>query len=303
MVMKRVLNIVLSVFLFCIMPSCTEDYNLELDETDVRYLCVQTILTDFPSTQVISLTESVHYKGKEIPPAVSGARVSVTDGGSVVEFEEDPDTPGIYKSPEGFACQNGHRYDLRIERNTEEGLCVYESSSTMPAFGFDIEAIDYKYSPSLMDSLWTIGIWGTDSPNEDYYLVNSVVNGNVHPFRGATSVSDYYFNGASVKGYPICMMNQTWERAKEVSPSFKPFETGDVVSLMVYGMDEKFYDYWSAFSSQSSSMTIPIIGTHPANLEGNISGKNVVGYFAVCPVRLVSVLVDDPYRTEFIYGK
>ena len=282
--------------------SCSEKYEIKKSASETTFLAVESILSDIPGIQTVKLTESIPYSGQDVPKVVSGAVVTVADAqeNTFVRYIEDPQQPGVYFSPENYCGLTGHTYNLKIERQTEEGTKTYEASSTMREFGFDIRKVDYKYSDNLLDSLWTIGVWGTDNPQSDYYLILPAVNGYSYPMDYSLPLEDHFFSGATVAGYSIAVLNQTFENVKIYGPCAKPLETGDVVSLVLYDMPEDFYQYMSALVQSASAISIPIISSQPANLPTNLVGDNVVGFFSACPSRVVSCVVDDPYRTKYI---
>lgn len=282
--------------------SCSEKYEINKPASEITYLAVESIISDVPGTQTVKLTESIPYAGRNEVKGVSGAVVTVSDvrENTSVRFAEHPEHPGVYCSPADYSGLADHTYHLKIERDTDDGPKVYDAYSTMRRFGFDIQKIDYKYTNTLADSVWTLGVWGTDDPDVDNYMVIPAVNGYSYPIGSALPLPDKYFNGAKVWGFPITVLTQTWRNVKEYGLCSKPLETGDIVTLVVYDMPKDFYYYMTDLVNSASTISIPIISSQPANLPTNLSGDNVVGFFSTCAVRQVSCVVDDPYRTKFL---
>lgn len=299
---KNTLYIIAVAAVFLTASSCSEKYEIKKPASEITYLAVEALLSDMPGVQTVKLSESIPYTGKNESKSVSGAKVTVSDSEekTIVSYTEDPENSGLYCSPRNFFGKIGHTYNLRIERDTEDGPQVYEATSKMREFGFDIQKIDYKYTDSLLDSLWTIGVWGTDGAAADYYLVLPIVNGQPYPMDYTIPLEDKYFSGATVTGYPITVLSQTWQNVKVYGQCAKPLETGDIISLLVYDMPSNFYKYMLALVESASAVSIPIISSQPANLPSNLRGENVVGFFSACPTRLVSCFVDDPYRNKFL---
>lgn len=299
---KNIIHIIIYILALVLAVSCSEKYEIKKAASEITYLAVESIISDIPSVQTVKLTESLPYTGKGTVKGVSGAIVTVTDQetNTSVRFTENPESPGEYCSPDMYCGVLGHTYDLKIERNTEDGPQTYEASSTMRNFGLNVEKIDYKYTPSLVDSMWTVGAWGADDSGKDNYLILPMVNGYPYPITSALPLGDHYFSGAVVAGYPIMVLYQSWEAVKMYGPCAKPLETGDIVSLVVYDMPEDFHEFMFSLFESSSAVSIPIISSQPANLPSNMKGKNVVGYFSTCPCRIFSCVVDDPYRTKFL---
>ena len=287
--------------------SCSDPFDLKTKTADRTYLCVETVLTNIPSVQTINLSESIDYQSDSDAPKVSGATVTVSDGTSVVTFTEREDRPGSYSSPRGFACQSGKTYCLEIDCRLSDGTDRhYEASSSMEEVGFDIEAVDYKYLGSVMDSTWVLGVWGTDRPATNYFLITTAVNGVTSPLTSLVDRSmlmpDTYFNASRVNGFPIGYMYQTAAQMEKYGDCAKPLEEGDIVSLVVYSLTKDYYDFIMAMTSSATGISIPIISSQPANLPTNITGDDAMGYFAVCPVTMVSCKVEDPFRTEYAYN-
>ena len=274
---------------------CSEPFDLGERDCTQTYLCVESLLTDFPGVQTVRLTESVPYDSKQAAPAVSGAAVSVSDGTTTVRFEESSAEKGLYCSPRGYCGEQGKTYTLNIEHDGK----AYKAKAEMPVFGFDIKGIDYKYTGSLLDSLWTIYVWGNDAPGDNYYLVSAAVNGNSYPLNLSLPVPDYYFDGSIIDAFPIAILSQGAEMESLYGPCAKPLEQGDLLTLVCYEIPRDYFNFIFDMQSNTSAVSIPILTSQPANLYSNIEGDNAVGYFAVCSVRSASCIVDDPYRTTF----
>lgn len=271
--------------------SCTEVYHVNIESSDKRFLVVEAYLTDMPMVQTVKLTESLPFSGKDEVNGITGAKVTMSDGTRSVSYTETGS--GIYSSPDFYFGEEGKTYTLSIE--TSDGK-TYSASSRMGKFGFDIEKIDYKYSPTFSDNTWTIGAWGHNSAG-NYYMVNTAVNGVSYPMDHATSLDDKYFSNASLYGYPIAYMSQG--AVEEYGECAKPLEAGDIVSLICYDMPQDYYEFTVAYSNAVSSVSIPILSSQPANVPTNIQGENALGYFAACPMRIVSCLVTDPFKEDF----
>ena len=287
-----------------LLASCSDPFDLRTKTADKTYLCVETVLTNLPSVQTINLSESIDYQSTSDAPKISGAAVTVSDGETEITFAERSDKPGSYSSPAGFSCQPGRTYSLSVDCTMSDGSQRhYEAKSSMEEVGFDIEAIDYKYLGTIMDSTWVLGVWGADRPATNYFLITTAVNGVTSPLTSMVDRSmlmpDTYFNASYVSGFPIGYMYQTSQQMAKYGNCAKPLEKDDTVSLVVYSLTEDYYDFIMAMTSAATGTSIPIISSQPANLPTNITGGDAMGYFAVCPVTVVSCKVDDPFKTEF----
>ena len=286
--MKKYLIALLLPFL----AACTEKVDLRSRSDYHEYLAVEATLTDrSEDPQRITLSRTISYFRQEAQPMVRGASVQVND----VVFQEKE--PGIYEAPEGYACQEGVRYQLRIR--LQEGD-EYEAEATMPENGFRLDAVDYAYAGGKTmdsDSLWTLAIWGYEKEIESFFLLTHAVNGLYPPFSSAVVSDDKFFNNADVAGFPITGLLQSEVLRKQYGECYKYLEAGDVLTQEIWTLDKGYYDYLVALSM--GGVSIPLFTPQPANVPTNIRGEQVLGYFAVCPVSRASVTVDDPFRPYF----
>ena len=278
--------------LACILCACTEKVDLRSRSDYHDYLAVEATLTDRPEDpQQIVLSRTISYFHTETQPMVKGALVKVND----VTFSEKE--PGIYRAPEGYACEPGVEYKLRIR--LPEGD-TYEAEAEMPEAGFRMDAIDYAFAGGMTmdsDSLWTVAVWGYEKDIDSYYLLTHAVNGNYQPFSMALVSDDKFFNHNDVKGFPITALMQSEYLRKQYGDCFKYLERDDEVTLEIWTLDKGYYDF--LLSLTMNSVSIPLFTPQPANVPTNIRGEHVLGYFAVCPVARAIVEIEDPFRPYF----
>ena len=278
--------------LLLLLCACTEKVDLQSRSDYHDYLAVEATFTDrAEDAQQVILSRTISYFHNEPQPMVRGASVAVND----VIFNEKE--AGIYEAPEGFACESGVEYRLRITLPDGAG---YEAEASMPEPGFRMDAIDYAWSGGLtmdMDSLWTVGVWGLEKDIDSYYLLTHAVNGEYQPLEMCKLAPDLFFNSNEVAGFPIEALLQSELLRKQYGECYKYLETGDVITLELWTMDKGYFDYLLALSM--NSVSIPLFTPQPANAPTNIRGEHVVGYFAVCPVARASVTVEDPFRPYF----
>ena len=276
-------------FILC---ACTETVDLRSRSDYHDYLAVEATPTDRPEDpQQIVLTRTISYFHTESQPMVQGASVKVND----VTFSEKE--PGIYMAPEGYACEPGVEYKLRIRLPDGD---AYEAEAEMPEAGFRMDAIDYAFAGGKTmdsDSLWTVAVWGLEKDIDSYYLLTHAVNGNYQPFSMALVSDDKFFNHNDVKGFPITALMQSEYLRKESGDCFKYLETGDEITLEIWTLDKGYYDF--LLSLTMNSVSIPLFTPQPANVPTNIRGEHVLGYFAICPVARASVEIEDPFRPYF----
>ena len=289
MTRKRILPLLM---LLPLLFACTERIDLQSRSDYHDYLAVEATLTNRPEDpQRVILSRSISYFHNEPQPMVRGASVKVND---VIFNEKDA---GIYEAPEGYACEPGIEYSLRI--SLPDGA-HYEAEATMPESGFRMDQIDYAYSGGKtmeMDSLWTVGIWGREKDFDSYYLLTHAVNDVYQPLGMAKLAPDLYFNSNEVVGFPIEALLQSEVLRQQYGECYKYLETGDVITLELWTLDKGYFDYMLALTM--NSVSIPLFTPQPANVPTNIRGEHILGYFAVCPVERASVTIEDPFRPYF----
>ena len=276
-------------FILC---ACTEKVDLRSRSDYHDYLAVEATLTDrAEDPQQVVLSRTISYYHTEAQPMVRGASVTVND---VIFSEKEP---GIYRAPEGYACEPGVEYKLRIRLPEGE---AYEAEAEMPEPGFRMDAIDYAFAGGMTmdsDSLWTVAVWGLEKDIDSYYLLTHAVNGFYQPMELCKLAPDLFFNSNVVVGFPIEALLQSEVLRQQYGECYKYLEEGDVITLELWTMDKGYFDYM--LSLTMNGVSIPLFTPQPANAPTNIRGEHVVGYFAVCPVARASVTVEDPFRPYF----
>ena len=278
--------------LACILCACTEKVDLRSRSDYHDYLAVEATLTDrAEDPQQVVLSRTISYYHTEAQPMVRGASVMVND---VIFSEKEP---GIYRAPEGYACEPRVEYKLRIR--LPEGD-AYEAEAEMPESGFRMDAIDYAFAGGMTmdsDSLWTVAVGGYEKEIDSYYLLTHAVNGHYQPFEMTLVSDDKFFNHNDVKGFPITALFQSEILRKQYGDCFKYLERDDEITLEIWTLDKGYYDF--LLSLTMNSISIPLFTPQPANVPTNIRGEHVLGYFAVCPVARASVVIEDPFRPYF----
>lgn len=285
------------------LAGCSEEIDVHTKSMDRTYLVVEGMLTDCADdVQRVLLTESVDYFEEEVPPAVSGATVTVSDGTDSWLFTENPAGSGCYVGPEGLHGTPGVTYKLSVDAVVGGTAGHYEAVSTMETAGFRVDAVDYMYAGNAtmkMDSLWTIAAWGEDMPGTNYYYISASLNGAVFPMELSLAMDDKYFDGQKVVCFPITTLYQTESMYKQYGEVGKYLETGDVFTLNVYTIPKDYYDFYMGFVSSSVGSSVPMLQSQPANCPTNVTGGDAVGYFVACSASSASVTIEDPQRPYY----
>ena len=283
-----------------LLSGCSEEVDVHTRSMDRTYLVVEAMLTDRADRlQKVLLTESIDYFEEELPPAVTGAEVSVSDGKETYRYTERPAGSGCYIGPDGFHGSPGTTYKLSIDAVVGGKRNHYEAVSTMEESGFEVKAVDYMYLGATnpqADSLWNVAVWGQDSPRTSYYYVSAQLNEAVFPLGLSLVMDDKYFNGQPVVGFPITTLYQTEATRKQYGNCGKYLETGDVFTLNVYSVPKEYFTFYTGFISSSVGAAVPMLQSQPANCPTNITGGDAVGFFVACSSSSASVVIDDPFR-------
>ena len=287
-----------------LLAGCNEEIEVHTKSMDRTYLVVEAMLTDrADEPQRVLLTESVDYFHEEVPPAVSGAAVTLSDGlGSSWLFTETPRGSGCYIGPEGLHGTPGVTYKLSVDAVVGGKSNHYEAVSTMEPAGFRVDAVDYMYagnSTMKLDSLWTIAAWGEDTPGTNYYYISATLNDAVFPIERCLAMDDKYFDGQKVVCFPITTLYQTAEMQRQYGECGKFLETGDVFTLNVYTIPKEYYDFYMGFVSSTVGSSVPMLQSQPANCPTNITGGDAVGFFFAASVSSASVTIEDPFRPYY----
>lgn len=299
----KILSALLGLFAMILTAGCSEEIEVHTRNMDRTYLVVEAMLTDRADVpQFVQLSQSVDYFEEEQPAAVSGAKVAVSDGSQTVVYSEYPSGSGRYIGPEGFHGVPGVTYKLEIDAAIDGQSNHYEAVSTMESPGFEVTDVDYMYAgkPDIqLDSLWTIAVWGQDSPYTSYYYVTASLNEAAFPLALSLAMDDKYFNGQKVVCFPITTLYQTYATRQQFGDCGKYLEPGDVFTLNVYTIPKDYYDFYMGFVSSSVGSAVPMLQSQPANCPTNIEGGDAVGYFVACSSSSASVVIDNPFRPYY----
>ena len=295
---KKLLHLLLCAFA---LASCSEAIEIAPVPAPAPCLAVDGMITDRECRQEIrlSLTTGFFSPSEDIS-TVSGAAVSVSCGEQVFAFEEDPDAPGTYRSLVPFRGETGRTYRLDVDATVGGTAAHYSAEDTVPAPGLELYAVDYLYSTRL-DLLWTLAIWGREHPGpQTRYLVQVGINGHFKPLDEGFEIPDDHIDGGTFEGFTMFALNHTPETRRTHGDCGKPLERGDVITMRVYTLSEAYGEFLMKYSHLTFG-TIPILTEQPANLPSNITGTApAVGFFGAGALCEVSVVVDDPYRTEYL---
>jgi hypothetical protein len=265
---KIFLNIALIISLSITFTSCTEEIELELNDSFVR-LVVEGNITSDSATQNIILSKTSSYFSTQAKPMVGGAIISVTNGASTYDFEEIIGQPGIYKSKQAFAGKPGETYNLLIKNvdlDDDNGLKTYEAKEIMK-------------SPLTIDSLYAIPInfFGNQGYRIFGFAQEPATLGDFYLWR-------YYINGqlATDTLYEITFNSDQLVNGNYLSNLELGFifdgQAGDTLTLETNSITEDYFNYVISFFIETQWSGGGGFSGPPANIKTNIN-NGATGYF------------------------
>jgi len=296
-------NIIIIVLL-TLLTSCNEVIEVPVRDSDATFVVVEGLLTNMTEdNQDIKISRSLPFLSKEEVPAVSGAKVTVSDGSNSTVFTELESEKGTYRAPAGFACRQGETYRLSIKAMIDGLERTYTASSEMPGPACELDSIKCIYTPvvaDVADSCWTVLIWGRDNPGDGYYLMEPSVNGYTYPFENHLIIDDYYFSGKDINGFPTTVLLQTEDNRKEYGLCAKYLETGDVIRLDIHCLTKDYYHFAYSVINNISGQSIPLFSPQPCNVPTNIASdtkekNDALGYFSCSYVVRSNCTITDPF--------
>lgn len=261
-----------------LVASCTEKIELDLDTSSVK-LVVEGNLTDQPGAHLIRIGQTAPYYAEGRLPAVTGARVTLTDGDTIITLSEQQ--PGDYFTPDLFAGIPGHTYTLQIELDEAiDGRTRYTAVAPMPLKTVT-DSTAVKYEPDMFRGGWQIRWFAQDPPGYNAYLFRAWQNGVLvtDSLTRWTAFDDEFFNGNYTMGIGVLFFFK--QRDQVINP-------GDTITLEVCDVTDDYQWFIQNLKNEVQPRN-PLFAPPPANVPGNIS-DGAIGYFAAYPVQMVTTI-------------
>ena len=277
--------------------SCVEDFDMKVAKDSSTRLVVDCLLTTeltaATTNNTVRLSTSVPY-GSNRRPEVENAVVMLSDGERTMRLNP-LDGSGEYMAPDDFQGEEGKTYSLEIDAELDGKPIHCTSSATMPPKGIRADAMDYY---KMSDSLWVFALWGQDEPGIiSHYGGELVVHGKRQPYDKWVFIdgSDM-FDGNYLWGGEYLFYSTSSLMVPEGEEPNPPLVEGDEVTLYFYTMEDFFYKWFMAMSTESMAH-FPMFSPQPANLPTNIEG-DATGVFGLANVTTLSITIGDPERTR-----
>lgn len=260
-------NFILYILLCLVFTSCRKIIDVNTNNAEPQ-IVIEGKISNRLVAQQIKISKSVGYDELSNFPAVSGAKVIVTDSrGNTYNFTESQ--PGLYVL--GMRGVSGVTYTMQV---VAEGK-TYTAVSKMPAY-VPMDSIGVVRNTFFGNENLTIAAFVSDPVNtENFYRFNLYVN---------DILSDrIYVNNDRLTNGNKLRLQLYYEGAND-----EDLKKGDRVAVDMECIDANIFDYWYALSQQSGRG--PNQGTTPANPTSNIS-NGALGYFSAHTYQRLNITV------------
>lgn len=262
--------IVIAMGLFLI--SCEEVIEVDLDTAEPKLVIdasIDWVKNTTGNQQKIKLSTTTAYYNAEFP-TVSGANIVVTNSSNTIfNFVENPGT-GEY------ICNNflpviGETYTLTVNLNGE----TYQATETLMSAPKIEDNIIQNNTGGMAGDEIEITYYYQDNPAEQNYYIFS--NKNPHIAFTQYQVEDDENNNGGLT--PVYYSN-------------KDLEPGDVINIKLYGISQRYYNYFRKILNASGNDDGPF-ATTPTAVRGNINNQTNSANFPYGYFRLSEVSTRD----------
>jgi len=264
-------HLVIILIMIGITSACQKVINIDLNSAAPQIVIIGTV-TDQTGPYTVTLSQTVNFSDDNIFPAVSGAKVIISDNVGNAETLVET-SAGNYTSStiQGVA---GRTYSISVTSNGKS----YNAISTMPsAVAIDSLTIDSTGSKGGFGKSGTKNksvnvLFRDPSGVANYYRFVEIVNGIQKNDFFITS--DKFKDGANVN-YNISIRDST-------------LYSGDSVTVILQSIDVNVYEYFRTLLQTSTGSGLQT--STPGNPTTNLS-NNALGYFSACAVRSKKILI------------
>lgn len=278
--MRRFFSILfVSVFIVSL-SACREKIDINLDGTYTRLVVEATMTTDTTAHTVILSRTTDYYEPSSEDLYISNALVSITDGEQVYHLTEDSVKKGHYRTEPWVYGQIGKTYTLQIsgvDMDQDGESESYTATGTMPAITDKLDSIGAVYGRGMPPFFamnkamgWNILLYAEDPPTKEYYIFVLSINDTLYynTIANYVRMPDDFTQGLYINGLSIFFIEDG-----------RNLKIGDTVGVEARSITAGYNQYISDVRDAISS-SVPVFGSTPANVRGNIS-NGAIGYFAV----------------------
>ena len=272
--MKYIKSFFIISLLLILAYSCTERIDVTLDDSYTRLVVDGSITTDtLAHTVILSKTSSYFYN--QAPPAVTGARLSITDGNQTINLKED--MPGVYRTDRTVYGIDGHTYTLNIKLASPiGGYTDYTASSLLhPVTKLDSVTLQLHTDWSK-NGIWEVKCYVLEPPTVDFYRF--LISRNNHLLTDSLKewfvTDDKLINGNYTNGIGIGYLDQ--------GSSEEGLRQGDTITVEVNNIGKEYFNFITDAQAEIRGSN-PLFSGPPANVTGNIT-NGAIGFFSAYSV-------------------
>lgn len=268
------------VMMTILLVSCEDPISVDLNDAAPR-LVVEASLDWEKGTsgneQTIKLTTSTPYFDTEIVNDVLGATVRVTNTNTQQIFVFQDLNNGLYTTSSFVPILN-NSYQLEVIYDGE----TYSATETLTPVT-EILEVSQSLEGGFDDEILDVNIFFMDPEEEEnYYLMRFIEEGDQFPVL--ETQSDEFSNGN--------LIDEFFEKDGDTGTQEEEFVVGDTVTISLYGISERYFNYMNLLIEQYDSGGDPFSAT-PSRVKGNCINTSspdnyAFGYFRLTEVDVVS---------------
>lgn len=278
-----------------ILYSCEDVINPRLESAE-PVLVVDAWINNLVDSQKVILTRTQPYFQNTIPPAVSGATVTITDqNGMIFSFTEDK--PGEYvwvPSGNNVFGTIGLTYTLSVQ-TAGETFVAESRMGRVPA----VDSITFfvQKGNQFFNDLYQAEFWAKDPVEPgDVYWIKFFKNG-IHQNNPGEIITAYdagFSKGSNFSGVefipPIRRAINPFD-TDENNVLLSPYQVGDSVSVQIHALTESAFNFLNEVNIQTNRpggfgelFSTPLANVATNLRNTNTNGSKVVGFFNVSSV-------------------
>ncbi|EAY27224.1 DUF4249 domain-containing protein [Microscilla marina] len=270
--MRKILNkLIYSVLAFTVFASCTKIIEVDLNSAAPQ-LVIEGEVTDRAEPYRVKVSRTGDYMGNEVPPKVSGAMVTISDGKRTYTLQENTEQSGTYQT-NAFVGTPGATYVLKVI----VGETTYSAQSTMPneLLDFKVEQTAYFEGDASKGAGYYLQMYATDPQDEvNFYQWRFTINDTIRDKPEDLAVADDAWIQENIEGF-------------QAPYALKP---NDKVSFSMLAIPKATYEYYRALDEllfNDGGMFSP----PPANPTGNVSGA--LGVFSAVSIKTKHLVIAE----------
>ena len=294
--MKRItLYIILLSGFAC--ASCDEKITAVLPDAP-PVIVIDAFITTQQMPQTIRVMKSQPYFEETLPPGVSGATVSVSDGVSTYIFTEDPGSPGSYVFDFPDSLTVGTVYTLSVKIDSEEFTASSRLGRVPPIDSITFEKSTFP-GETNKDNFYRAQFWAKDPDGPgDTYWIRATKNGVLlnKPSEINIAYDGAFSKGSNFDGFVFIQpirngINPDNTDDDDSNDDESPYSPGDSVYVELHSLTEASFNYLNEIAIQTNrpggfgELFARPLANVSTNLKNTaVNGTPVVGFFNVASV-------------------